>query len=198
MKPQGEAMPIRSRLAHLVVAGFLALPFSAAQAAVITHDEIHIQYTWEEFFGAADGKEFQVQIRGNPFPISTEALNQAVLSKLQKRSVGPRTTWTVKPDREAAPDQYRLVLVFGAANQLGFTLCQELPKLNPPPAKVAGGVQLAAAYCRGPDPMTEAYARTDSASPDDASFDQLFGQLMPVLFPRRPGLRLDQPIWRRD
>jgi hypothetical protein len=191
-------MPIFTRFASLLIASSLALPLAAAQAAIITHEEIHIQYTWEEFFGAADGREFQVQIRGNPFPISAEALNQAVLSKLQKRSVGPRTTWTVKPDKEAAPDQYRLVLVFGAANQLGHTLCQELPRLNPAPAKVAGGVQLAAAYCRGPDPMTEAYARADSTSPDDASFDRLFGELMPVLFPRRPGLRLDQPIWRRD
>jgi hypothetical protein len=188
----------RSRIATLLVTGLLGLSVSAAQAAVITHEEVHIQYTWEEFFGAADGKEFQVQIRGNPFVMPSEAFQQSVLARLQKRSVGPRTTWTVKPDREAAPDQYRLVLVFGAANQLGQTLCGELPRLNPAPARVAGGVQVAAAYCRGPDPMTEAYARTDASSAEDRSFDQMFSELMPVLFPRRPGLRLDQPIFRRD
>jgi hypothetical protein len=191
-------MPTLSRIAALLVTGLLVLSTPVAQAAVITHEEVHIQYTWEEFFAAADGKEFQVQIRGNPFVMPSEAFQQAVLAGLQKRSVGPRTTWTVKPDREAAPDQYRLVLVFGAANQLGTTLCSELPKLNPAPAKVAGGVQVAAAYCRGPDPMTEAYARTDAASAEDRSFDRMVSELMPVLFPRRPGLRLDQPIFRRD
>lgn len=191
-------MDPRSGIAALLVTGLLALSAPAAQAAVITHEEVHIQYTWEEFFGAADGKEFQVQIRGNPFVMPGEAFQQAVLARLQKRSVGPRTIWTVRPDREAAPDQYRLVLVFGAANQLGTTLCSELPSLNPTPAKVAGGVQVAAAYCRGLDPMTEAYARTDATSAEDRSFDQMFSELMPTLFPRRPGLRLDQPIWRRD
>jgi hypothetical protein len=191
-------MDVRSTIAALLATGLVTFSAPAAQAAVITHEEVHIQYTWEEFFGAADGREFQVQIRGNPFVMPSEAFQQSVLARLQKRSVGPRTTWTVKPDREAAPDQYRLVLVFGAANQLGQTLCGALPTINPAPAKIAGGVQLAAAYCRGPDPMTEAYARTDSTSPDDRSFDQLFGELMATLFPRRPGLRLDSPIFRRD
>lgn len=170
----------------------------SAQAAVITHEEVHIQYTWEEFFGAADGKDFQVQIRGNPFVMPDQAFQQAVLAKLQKRSVGPRTTWTVKSETGVQADQYRLVLVFGASNQLGQTLCGQLATLNPASAKVAGGVQVAAAYCRGDQPMTEAYARTDALSPDDKAFDSLFSELMPVLFPRRPGLRLDQPIFRRD
>lgn len=169
-----------------------------AQATIITHEEVHIQYTWEEFFGAADGKEFQVQIRGNPFVMPDVAFQQAVLARLQKRSVGPRTTWTVKSEAGLQPDQYRLVLVFGASSQLGQTLCGQLGTLNPPSAKVAGGVEVAAAYCRGDQPMTEAYARTDALNPDERSFDSLFSELMPVLFPRRPGLRLDQPIFRRD
>jgi hypothetical protein len=171
---------------------------NSAQAAVITHEEVHIQYTWEEFFGAADGKEFQVQIRGNPFVMPDVAFQQAVLARLQKRSVGPRTTWTVKSEAGLQPDQYRLVLVFGASSQLGQTLCGQLGTLNPPSAKVAGGVEVAAAYCRGDQPMTEAYARTDAVNPEDRSFDSLFSELMPVLFPRRPGLRLDPPIFRRD
>jgi hypothetical protein len=187
-----------SQLAPFLIAGLLALPSTATRAAVITHEEVHIQYTWEEFFGAADGREFQVQIRGNPFAMPPEAFQQAVLAKLQRRSVGPRTTWTVKPANEANPDQYRLVLVFGVRNQLGQTLCSQLPSLNPPTNPSPGTIQVAAAYCRGPDPMTEAYARTDSTSADDRSFDQLIGELMPVLFPRRPGLRLDPPIFRRD
>jgi len=184
----------------LVMACLLAIlpAANSAQAAVITHEEIHLQYTWEEFFGAADGKEFQVQIRGNPFPISDETFRQAVLASLQKRSVGPKTTWTAKPASEAAPDQYRLVLAFGVGSQLGSTLCASLPTITPPTAKISGGVQVAAAYCRGGDPMTEAYARTDAGSVQDRAFDQLFSELMPVLFPRRPGLRLDPPIFRRD
>lgn len=181
--------------AALAAASFIGV---SAQAAVITHEDVHVQYTWEEFFGAADGKEFQVQIRGNPFPIADETFRQAVLASLQKRSVGPSTTWTVKPASEAAPDQYRLVLAFGVGSQLGSTLCASLPTISPPTAKPSGGVQVAAAYCRGGDPMTEAYARTDAGTVQDRAFDQLFSELMPVLFPRRPGLRLDQPIFRRD
>jgi len=186
------------KLACIAFCGALLLGASAARAAIITHEEVHIQYTWEEFFGAADGKEFQVQIRGNPFVMPDQAFQQAVLAKLQKRSVGPRTTWTVKSETGVQPDQYRLVLVFGASNQLGQTLCGQLATLNPSPAKVAGGVQVAAAYCRGDQPMTEAYARAEAVNPEDRSFDSLFSELMPILFPRRPGLRLDPPIFRRD
>ncbi|MGE0153575.1 MAG: hypothetical protein AB7R90_13240 [Reyranellaceae bacterium] len=192
-------MAKRTLAAALLIPGLLlAWLAPPVQAAVITHEEVHIQYTWEEFFGAADGKEFQVQIRGNPFAMADEAFHQAVLARLQQRSVGPATTWTVKPASEAAPDQYRLVLVFGAGSQLGQTLCADLPSLKPAPAKVPAGVQVAAAYCRGSQPMTEAYARTDSTGAEDRSFDRMFSELMPVLFPRRPGLRLDPPFWRRD
>jgi len=189
---------LKKILKGLAISTIALLGASPASAAIITHEEVHIQYTWEEFFGAADGKEFQVQIRGNPFVMQDEAFRQTVLTKLQKRSVGPRTTWTAQSETGGQPDQYRLVLVFGASNQLGQTLCGQLATLNPPSAKVAGSVQVAAAYCRGDQPMTEAYARTDAVSPDDKAFGSLFSELMPVLFPRRPGLRLDQPIFRRD
>lgn len=175
-------------LASLAVAAGLALP---AKAAIITHEEVHIHYTWEEFFAVADGKEFPVQIKGSSFPIPQDAFERAVLARLQERSVGPRTTWTVNPGENAAEPGYRLVLVFNAGSQLGSTLCGDLATLTPTPPTAAGRVAVAAAYCRGSQPMTEAYARTDASSPDERSFSRMFSELMPVLFPRRPGLRLD-------
>ena len=37
------------------VVGLLFAGTTPTQAAVITHEEVHIQYTWEEFFAQADG-----------------------------------------------------------------------------------------------------------------------------------------------
>ena len=165
---------------------------ATAPAAIITHEEVHIQYTWQEFFAAADGKEFLVQIRGNPFAMPQEAFERAVLSKLQARSVGPTTTWTSQPGETPPAKAYRLVLVFGAGSQLGSTLCADLDSIKPPPTPAPGSVNVAAAYCRSYQPMTEAYARTSASQSDDRAFESMISELMSVLFPRKPGLLLDR------
>lgn len=189
-------MSLKKTLFHVAFAAGLAMAAATASAAVITHEEVHIRYTWEEFFAAADGKEFLVQIRGNPFAMPQEAFEKALLAKLQARSVGPKTTWTTTPGETPPAKAYRLVLVFGAGSQLGSTLCEELDSIKPPPTAVPGSVNVAAAYCRSYQPMTEAFARTDAGQPDDRAFERLVSELMAVLFPRKPGLLLDRGgIW---
>lgn len=185
-------MDLKKTLFRAALAAGLAMSAATASAAVITHEEVHIRYTWEEFFAAADGKEFLVQIRGNPFAMPQEAFEKALLAKLQARSVGPKTTWTTTPGETPPAKAYRLVLVFGTGSQLGSTLCEELDSIKPPPTAVPGSVNVAAAYCRSYQPMTEAFARTDASQPDDRAFERLVSELMAVLFPRRPGLLLDR------
>jgi len=185
-------MDLKKTLFRAALAAGLAMSAATASAAVITHEEVHIRYTWEEFFAAADGKEFLVQIRGNPFAMPQEAFEKALLAKLQARSVGPKTTWTTTPGETPPAKAYRLVLVFGTGSQLGSTLCEELDSIKPPPTAVPGSVNVAAAYCRSYQPMTEAFARTDASQPDDRALERLVSELMAVLFPRRPGLLLDR------
>ena len=166
----------------------------SAQAAVISHEQIHSLYTWEEFFAAADGREFPVQIRGNPFAMPAGDFERAVLARLQARNLGPRTTWIGSPD--AAPAGRRLVLAFGVGSQLGTALCGGLAQLGAP-ATPSSSVTVAAAYCLGDRPLTEAYARTTASGPEDRAFDSLLAELLPVVFPRRPGIRFERDnFWK--
>lgn len=164
-----------------------------ASAAIISNEEVHIQYDYHEFFAAADGKEFKVVVRGNPTSLPQAEFEQRLMQVLQKNlTVGPRTTFTTTPANTTARPDYHLALVFNTSSGLlGTTLCKIEKGSEAPPsvatdAQHGDRVSVSAAYCRNDQPMTEAFARTDAASMDDPAFGRMFSELLAVLFPPQP------------
>jgi hypothetical protein len=167
----------------------LAMLPVAAAAATIGGTEYAPQYDYREFFTAADGKPFRVVLLGNPFPaMAIEQVAGQFLAQMQANKPQPRLTFTYdQPSAQPRPD-YRLVLMFDPANDMGaYSVCAGVkPRFKP---NTPGRVYLQAVYCRNDIAMSQTTAWTDATGPDDPRLGELFRQLFPVVFSDAMGLR---------
>ena len=165
----------------LALLASLALP-AAAGAAVIGGTWYAPQYDYREFFAATDGKPFQVQLLGTPFPgVDPAALARSLLPAMQRAKPRPALTFTTdRPSPPPRPD-YRLVLVFDPALNLNSDpVCAGEPARFRP--GTPGRFYVYAIYCRNDRTMSQTTAWTDATGPDDPRIEQLFRQLFPVVF----------------
>ncbi len=147
------------------------------------------QYDFSEFWAATDGKTFRVIVAGNPFPaLPIGEVKARLLPVMQANKPRPALTFTyAQPAEEPHPD-YRLVLVFDPANDLGSgSVCNGTTRLKP---GTPGRVYVYGVYCRNDLALSETTGWTEATGPDDPRLGPLFAQLFLVLF-------TDQPM-RRD
>jgi hypothetical protein len=150
------------------------------------------QYDFSEFWWATDGKPFRVVVAGNPFPaLPIDVVKARLLPVLQANKPRPALTFTyAQPLEEPHPD-YRLVLVFDPANDLGSgPVCNGVTRFKPAtPGRVPERVYVYGVYCRNDLALSETMGWTEATGPDDPRLGPLFAQLFLVLF-------TDQPIHR--
>ena len=165
----------------------VALPV-AAGAATLGGADYAVQYDFREFYNIADGKNFRVVFSGNPFPgLNVADVARALLPAMQANKPRPPLTFTYdKPVEEPRPD-YRLVLVFDPANDLGAaSACNAPPRFKP---GTPGRVYVFAIYCRNDLALSQTTGWTDATGPEDPRVGQLFKDLFAVVFSDAPGLR---------
>jgi hypothetical protein len=174
---------IRKATAALLAAA--AIPV-AASAAVLGGADYAVQYDYREFFAATDRKPFQVVLVGNPFPnLPIEAVARSFLPQMQAAKPPPALTFTY--DRVDSRPDYRLVLVFDPANDLGAdAVCRGGNRLKP---GRPGVIYVFAVYCRNDAFMSQVTAWTPATSPDDPSVNWLFRETFATLFDQKPALR---------
>ncbi len=147
------------------------------------------QYDFSEFWAATDGKTFRVIVEGNPFPaLPLDEVKARLLPVMQANKPRPALVFAYeKPIEEPRPD-YRLVLIFDPANDLGSaSVCNGVTRLKP---GTPGRVYVYGVYCRNDLALSETTGWTQASGPDDPRMGPLFAQLFLVLF-------TDQPM-RRD
>jgi hypothetical protein len=162
---------------------------AAAFAATIGGTQYATQYDYREFFNAADGKPFRVVLAGTPFPgTPVDAVAGPLLAQMQAARPQPRLTFTYDVPAERPRPDYRLVLVFDAANDFGSnSVCLgEKPRFK---AGTPGRMSVYAVYCRNDLALSETTAWTTATGPDDPRVGELFRELFPVLFSDAMGLR---------
>ena len=160
-----------------------------AFAATIGGTQYATQYDYREFFNATDGKTFRVVLAGTPFPgMPVDAVAGALLAQMQAAKPQPRLTFTYDMPAERPRPDYRLVLVFNAANDFGApSACAgEKPRFK---AGATGRLNVFAIYCRNDLALSETSAWTDATGADDPRVRDLFRELFPVLFSDAMGLR---------
>ena len=168
--------------------GLSMLP-AAALAATLGGTEYAPQYDYREFFAAADGKAFRVVLAGNPFPgMALEQAAGELLAQMQVNRPQPRLTFTYDQPGERPRPDYRLVLLFDPANDMGaFSVCAgDKPRFK---AGTPGRVYMLAVYCRNDLALSQTTAWTDAAGPGDPRVGELFRELFPVVFSDAMGLR---------
>jgi len=180
-------MPNLKKIAAAVVA-VSALPI-AALAATIGGTNYAPQYDYGEFFAAADGKPFRVVLLGAPLAgVPVEVAAGPLLAQMQAAKPPPRLTFTYDVPSERPRPDYRLVLMFDAANDFGASsACSDVtPRFKP---GAPGRLNVFAVYCRNDLALTQATAWTSASDANDPRVGQLFRELFPVVFSDALGLR---------
>ena len=180
-------MPFKNNLAAALFV-LVALPVAAASAAVIGGTYYAPQYDFGEFFAATDHRNFQVILAGNPFPgLDPNTVANALLPAMQAAKPRPALTFTYDAPVERPRPDYRLVLVFDSALDLGSdSVCRGVTRFR---QGQPGLFYLYAVYCRNDQPMSETTAWTPAAGPDDPRIQQLFRELFQVVFSDSAALR---------
>ena len=160
---------------------FMTLLPGLPRAATISNEDYAVQYDYDEFRAASDGKNFPVVAAGNPFPaLAAGDVARRLLPVLQANKPRPRLTFTYEKVVEAQRPDYRLVLVFDAANDLAAErVCNGVTRFRP---HMPGRVNVFAVYCRNNTPMSQAIGRTAAIGPEDPEVARLFKDLFAVVF----------------
>jgi len=173
----------------------LALP-AVTQAATVNGADYAVQYDYREFYAATDNKRFEVVLLGNPFPeMNIDEVAKRLLPVLQANKPQPRLTFTYDVPTEPQHPDYRLMLVFNPANDLGADpVCQGVKRFKP---AVPGKLYVFGVYCRNDMAMSQATARADTVSPEDPAMGSAMKELMEVVFNSSPVLRQPRGSRRR-
>jgi len=179
-------MNIRNMI--VTAAAGLGLVPAVASAAIIGGVQYAPQYDFREFFAVTDHHDFQVVLAGNPFPGSDMGtVARDLLPAMQAAKPRPALTFTYDPAVEKDQPDYRLVLVFDAANDLGSKeVCDGVTRFKP---GKPGLFHAYAVYCRNDQPMSETTAWTPASGPADPRVAQLFRELFQVVFADSQALR---------
>lgn len=182
----------RSVAAIGALAGAVWLSAAGAQATVGGADYAP-QYDFSEFFAATDGKTFRVVTAGNPFQsLPVNDVRARLLPVMQANRPRPRLTFTYDVPAERPRPDYRMVLVFDAANDLGAQrVCDNEFRHRPPKP---GTVYVFAVYCRNEQPLSQTTAWTQAFSPEDPHVGQMFRELFLVLFSEVQPMRRHGPF----
>jgi len=162
----------------------------AAGGGTVSGTDYAPQYDFSEFYAATNDKTFRVVVAGTPFPTLTrQEMAQRLLPVMQANRPPSRLTFTYEVPIEPPHPDYRVVLVFDAANDLtAASVCANQIRLQPTPS---GLFNLFAVYCRNDLALSQTTTRTPASGPDDPRVAQAFKQVFLELFnpfvrPRRP------------
>ncbi len=171
---------MRWQTASVILAALCALA-GCAGAGAIAGTDYAPQYDYGEFYAVTNNRTFRVIVSGNPFPdIPQDQMERRLLPVMQANKPQPNLTFTYAvPAEEPHPD-YRVVLVFDAANDLtAARVCANQIRHKPAPTRP---FDLFAVYCRNDLALSQSTAWTPATSPEDPQVGQLFSQLFLVLF----------------
>ena len=186
--------PVAKIAASLLAATMIP---AATLAATLGGVDYATQYDYREFYAATDNKPFRVVLVGNPFPsLPPEEVARVLLPQMQANKPPPNLAFTYERPAEPPRPDYRLMLVFNPALNLGADpVCEGVSRHAAGPAE--GRVYVFAVYCRNDRAMSQVTGWTYAARPDDPGMGSLFKDAFAVLFNRSPAIRPQSgPIFR--
>jgi len=174
--------------APVLLTALLLAACASATVPVIGGADYAPQYDFSEFYAATNDKTFRVIVGGNPFPeLSQQEMQRRLLPVMQANRPRPRLTFTYDVPAELPRPDYRLVLVFDAANDLSAArVCAGELRLQPRAPQASGRFNVFGVYCRNDQALSQATATTPATGPEDPRVGQLLQQLFLVLFTDSP------------
>jgi hypothetical protein len=186
----------------LCKAGALALVALLTGCAGVTTSfaDITRHYRPSELgFNAGSDGTFRVVVIGNPFDVSKETFETAIVTEMTGSTLGgPRLAFSTAPD-EADRRNHRVVLVFDPPEKRSYLgLCAPRVAAGAPASAGRGEVRVLAAFCQGETLITGVSGRArDVTGPRSPNFGFLVRQTTMSLFPsRNPELEENRcPPW---
>ena len=175
--------------AAVIAASAALLSACAASGVVVYQDDVALQYSPLTLGLIGSGRhDLPVQVHGNPFAVSDQALAAAVVRGLQGHASGIPVNFTTAPQSRYPRGDYRTILVFDAPRGVSqWDLCRA-DDLSAIPTAPAGApvVRVFAAYCQAELPLSWTAAQVANVpGPDSPRFDGLLGQVALAMFPSR-------------
>lgn len=153
-----------------------------AHAATVGGYYYATQYSYNEFYIATAGKQFQVVLDGNPFPSMSQAdVARQLLPQMQANKPRSPLTFTYDAPAEAPHPYYRLYLIFDPARDLSANVVCATGVTRHKEG-TPGMVYVFGVYCRNDLALSHTTAWTSAAGPADAAVGQLFKELFAVVF----------------
>jgi hypothetical protein len=176
--------PLHTFLAGLFAGVSAVLPMTV-DAATLGGPDYAIQYEYRDFYVAADNKSFHVELLGNPFAgLPPEEFARRLLPVMQANKPPPRLTFTYDVPSEQQHPDYRLMLVFDAANDLSAdAVCKGAKRFKP---GKPGQVNVFAVYCRNDLALSQVTGWTTASTPDEPAMGELMKDVFNVVFDRSP------------
>lgn len=171
-----------------MLAGTLMMGACVTSAPTVGGYDYAPQYDFSEFFAVTDLRTFRVIVAGNPFPdLSQVEFQRRLRPVMQANRPRPRLTFTYAVPPELPRPDYRLVMVFDAANDLtAARVCAGQVMHKPRGPADVGRFSVFAVYCRNDLALSQALASTPATGPDDPRVGELLAQLFQVLFTDAP------------
>lgn len=176
-----------------IAAALLGLALPVAAFATVGGANYATQYDFDELRTFTDGKPLRVDIMGQlPFAgVAADDAARQMLPLIQAaRPQRLRAFFTYDKPAERPRPEYRLILVFDAADNLNSsTVCAGQSRHKPP---IAGQVNIFAVYCRNDQMMSETTGWTAASGPNDPRLGRLFFDLLATVFSDAQGLKPQQ------
>jgi hypothetical protein len=173
----------------MTILGLAAL-VPACSTVVVNDPYAHPKYVQDEELYAARGGGIRVEVAGDTFGMPYEAFADRVVGIMSRNYYRPGF-FTREVSRVTDP-RYRVVMMFNPhASVGGHALCTAPQPYQPVPRAQGARTSLLAAFCGGPEALSETNGWAVVTGPDDPRFGELVMAVTNSVFPRKD-LRRDQ------
>ena len=174
--------------------GTAALLLASCGNVVVNDPYAHPKYVQDEELYAGRGGGMRVEVAGDTFGQPYEAFADRVVG-IMSRNYYRRGFFTREASRMTDP-RYRVVMMFNPHRAVsGQALCAAPQPYQPAPRAPGERTSLLAAFCGGPDALSETNGWAVISGPDDPRFVELVMAVANSVFPRRD-IRQDQQSFR--
>jgi hypothetical protein len=129
----------------------------------------------------AGRRDLTTVVVGNPFDLDQQQMEDRLLAKFNARPTLLQPTHFTTTPGPSARREFKAVLLFNRAIVLPNQVCRAPDRV--PLAELGTTTRLTATFCRGGYLSTVTGELENLTDIDDPRFDQLIGQMVPLLFP---------------
>jgi hypothetical protein len=140
-------------------------------------------YVQDEELYAARGGALRVEVAGDTFGLPPERFADLVVDTMRNRYY--RRGFFTREASRATDPRYRVVMMFNPYRGVsGHALCAAPQPYQPAPRAPGERTSLLAAFCGGPDALSETNGWAVVSGPDDPRFAELVMAVTNTVFPR--------------